>query len=192
MKKRRLSPAQRANHELLSRLAKAWSSDLTELQRRSWDLFAKEDRKRTHHLSGFHAFIRANAPRVRVGLPLLKTPPPPAIFGFLHTTKLEARSRNGKFTLAAQANPDNTQPDWYIVAATPPGNPGQRPRHHDFIIIHPNASLADLLQLGDAYLKTYRKKYGIPQPGQRLGVSIAPFTGGTKGYAWHGDVVVSG
>ncbi len=192
MKKRRLSPAQRANHQLLSRIAKAWSDDLTELERRAWNLDASHDRKRKHHRTGFHTFIRANVPRVRVGLPWLKHPPSSPVFGFLHGTKAEARSRNGRFTLTVQANPDNIQPDWYIVAATKAGNPGQRPKEHDLIVIHPNANLADLLQLGDAYLKTYRKKYGIPQPGRRLGVSITPFTGGTKGLAWHADVVVAG
>ncbi len=88
--------------------------------------------------------------------------------------------------------PSRIRPDCYIVAATKPGNPGQRPRHHDFIVIHPNATRADLAHLGDAYLRTYRKKYGLPQPGQRLRLSITPFTGGSKGYPSRQDVVVIG
>jgi len=79
------------------------------------------------------------------------------------------------------------EPDWFIVWATQPGRAGQKPKQHELIIIHPKAVLADLAQLGDAY----RRKYGVPRPGQRLGVRITPFTSGFKGVSWTRDVFVT-
>ncbi len=121
---------------------------------------------------------------------MLKAPARSRALPIFSITQIEARNRNGRFTLAAQLTTDGPLPDWFIVSATKAGSPGRKPKLHDYIVIHPNANLTDLAHLGDAYLKVYRKKHGVPQPGQRLGVWISTFTGGTKSGGQHGDVIV--
>ncbi len=164
---------------------------LTQKERDLWNACAKEEHKRREGIHGIHLFEHSNAPVHRNGLPLVTRLPRKPGFGLFSAAGIKARNHGGRFTLAVRNATNDIEPDWYIVSATPPVGPGQTPKENDRIVILPKATRADLADLGAAYLRVFRKNYGLPQPDQRLGVWVAQCTQGYRNGQWHRFISVT-
>ncbi len=174
------SSAQKAAQELISRLADLWNFELNQNERDQWDREARALRKKKKGSTGVHSFKRVNFPYLRAGRPMFRRPPGPAVTGFFSCKSIQARIQDGKFTLDLVDAVNNDIPDFYVAAATPAGKPGVKPHQGYFTDLHCNATLADLADLGDAYIRVFGQRFDVPRPGQRLGLRISAYYNGTE------------
>ncbi len=186
------TPAQRAALDINRRLIHAWNFELTDNERMQWDRESRDEPKRKKHSHGYQFFKHVNFPYLRAGRPIFRRPPSKGSTGSFTCKGVEARNRKGKFTLAFLNPANDREPDFYIVRATPAGSPGRVPNDHSYTDIHSNAALADLADLGAAYLRVYGKRYPVPKPGQRLGVRLIGYYGGYHSLPKPFDVIVGG
>src|ERR1035441_6376832 len=83
-RKKRRSAAQLRSQGALAEASYGWN-DLTDAERRVWDVCAKtmpsrSRRGRSRYLSGQKYYVKVNAARAFLGLPLLRLPPGPVRF----------------------------------------------------------------------------------------------------------------
>ncbi len=176
----RSTPSQKTAQELMRRLAELWNFELNQNERDQWDREARELRKKKKRSTGIHYFKRVNFPYLRAGRPLFRRPPGFALTGFFSYKGIQARFQDGKFTLGVVDAANSDPADFYVAAATPAGKPGVLPHRRYFTDLHFNATLADLANLGDAYVQVFGQRFGVPKPGQRLGLRITAYFNGTE------------
>ena len=189
-RKRRRSAAQLRSQAALAEASYGWN-DLTDTERRAWDVRAKTTpsrsrRGRHRYLSGQKYYVKVNAARAFLGLPLLRLPPgsatfPPNPVGPLSITRVHGLP---VLKLSVPSDPAGC----IRVLGSPPCNAGRR-FCADFRYLGP---LPARRRGVSEITKLYIKKFGIPRPGMRVFIQTRQQVDGEQDLPVQTDAIVPG
>ena len=189
-RKKRRSAAQLRSQGALAVASYGWN-DLTDAERRVWDVRAKTTlcrsrRGRSRYLSGQKYYVKVNAARVFLGLPLLRLPPESVTFGPNPVGPFRITRLRG--VLALKLSVPSAHAACIRVLASPPRNAGRR-FCADFRYLcplpAPRGGESDIT-------KEYIKKFGIPRAGMRIFIQTRQQVDGQQDLPVQTDAIVPG
>ena len=160
-------------------------------ERRVWDVCAKtmpcrSRRGRSRYLSEQKYYVKVNAARVFLGLPLLRLPPESVTFGPNPVGPL--RNTRARGVLALKLSVPSTPTEHIRVLGAPPRNAGRR-FCADFRYLcplpAPRGGESDIT-------KEYIKKFGIPRAGMRIFIQTRQQVDGQQDLPVQTDAIVPG
>ena len=189
-RKKRRSAAQLRSQAALAEASYGWN-DLTDGERRVWDVCAKtmpcrSRRGRSRYLSGQKYYVKVNAARVFLGLPLLRLPPESVTFGPNPVGPFRITRVRG--VLALKLSVPSAPAGHIRVLGSPPRNAGRR-FCADFRYLcplpAPRGGESDIT-------KEYIKKFGIPRAGMRIFIQTRQQVDGQQDLPVQTDAIVPG
>ncbi len=161
------TPAREHMRGAFGRLARAWSTRLTQARRDAWDAAAAkvQSTKRLGQsgpLTGQQHFQGINSARARIGLEPLLDPPAPVVFGPSPVGQLTITNGDGGVRLLL--NVSCTLTDDIMVFGQAPCTSGRCKRRNVSylgLLPTPQGGMSDITEL-------YLARYGEPRPGQRV------------------------